>query len=59
MVKLLNQPLSSFDFCSAGEDNSPSENLGQVVFGERIRASPFKVKAVPVQDSWSGMALII
>jgi len=32
-----------FDFCSAGEDNAPSENLGQVVFGERIRASPYKI----------------
>ena len=33
-----------FDFCQASdEDNSPSENLGQVVFGERIRASPYKV----------------
>ena len=35
--------LFSFDFCSAGEENAPSENLGQVVFGERIRASPYKV----------------
>ena len=35
--------LFSFDFCSAGEENGPSENLGQVVFGERIRASPYKV----------------
>jgi transmembrane 9 superfamily member 2/4 len=33
-----------FDFCQASDDErSPSENLGQVVFGERIRPSPFKV----------------
>lgn len=33
-----------FDFCQAGEDEkSPSENLGQVVFGERIRPSPYKL----------------
>lgn len=29
-----------FDFCLADEEsNSPVENLGQVVFGERIRPS--------------------
>lgn len=33
-----------FDFCQSGEDEkSPSENLGQVVFGERIRTSPYKL----------------
>ncbi|XP_050389902.1 transmembrane 9 superfamily member 2 [Patella vulgata] len=31
-----------YDFCSSGNDNSPVENLGQVVFGERIRPSPYK-----------------
>ncbi|XP_071838506.1 transmembrane 9 superfamily member 2-like [Apostichopus japonicus] len=32
-----------YDFCQAGdEDQSPAENLGQVVFGERIRPSPYK-----------------
>ncbi len=40
----------SFDFCEPGEDaNHPkegvkvSENLGQILLGERIRTSPFKV----------------
>ena len=34
----------SFDFCEDEDpkDHSPSENLGQVVFGERIRPSPYK-----------------
>lgn len=42
---------SHFDFCQASEEaNSPSENLGQVVFGERIRASPYKLSFLnPVQ----------
>ncbi|XP_018569318.1 transmembrane 9 superfamily member 2 [Anoplophora glabripennis] len=34
-----------FDFCSPDDDSkSPVENLGQVVFGERIRPSPYKIK---------------
>ncbi|XP_034245465.1 transmembrane 9 superfamily member 2 [Thrips palmi] len=34
-----------FDFClSKDESDSPVENLGQVVFGERIRPSPYKIK---------------
>ncbi|XP_014233286.1 transmembrane 9 superfamily member 2 isoform X1 [Trichogramma pretiosum] len=33
-----------FDFCKADETNSPAENLGQVIFGERIRNSPYKIK---------------
>lgn len=34
-----------FDLCSDVEDDhSPVENLGQVVFGERIRPSPYKLK---------------
>lgn len=34
-----------FDFCiSDDESKSPAENLGQVVFGERIRPSPYKVQ---------------
>ncbi|XP_076749997.1 transmembrane 9 superfamily protein member 2 isoform X1 [Xylocopa sonorina] len=33
-----------FDFCiSEDESQSPVENLGQVVFGERIRPSPYKL----------------
>lgn len=33
----------SFDFCVGSEDESPVENLGQVLFGERIRPSPYEV----------------
>lgn len=33
-----------FDFCPAEESNSPAENLGQVVFGERIRPSAYDIK---------------
>ena len=36
----------SFDFCQAADnssDSDPVENLGQVVFGERLRASPYEV----------------
>lgn len=32
-----------FDFCPTDETQSPVENLGQVVFGERIRPSPYKL----------------
>jgi len=32
-----------FDFCVTDESHSPAENLGQVVFGERIRPSPYKL----------------
>ena len=35
----------SFDFCLANaEKSAPAENLGQVVFGERIRPSPYNIK---------------
>ncbi|XP_051159040.1 transmembrane 9 superfamily member 2 isoform X2 [Leptopilina boulardi] len=33
-----------FDFCASDESLSPVENLGQVVFGERIRPSPYKLE---------------
>ena len=33
----------SFDFCGITDEKSPVENLGQVLFGERIRPSPYKV----------------
>lgn len=33
-----------FDFCPIDESNSPVENLGQVVFGERIRPGPYKIE---------------
>lgn len=29
-----------FDFCKSNQDSAPSENLGQIVFGERIESSP-------------------
>ena len=35
---------ASFDFCQSVEGNAPSENLGQVVFGERIRSSPYEIE---------------
>uniref|UniRef100_A0AAY4CPL7 Transmembrane 9 superfamily member n=1 Tax=Denticeps clupeoides TaxID=299321 RepID=A0AAY4CPL7_9TELE len=31
-----------FDFCQDAEEKRPSENLGQVLFGERIETSPYK-----------------
>jgi hypothetical protein len=34
------------------EGNSPVENLGQVVFGERIRPSPYKVKCCFIKLSY-------
>ncbi|XP_056137240.1 transmembrane 9 superfamily member 2 isoform X2 [Lampris incognitus] len=43
-----------FDFCKDAEEKRPSENLGQVLFGERIETSPYKfnfnqeVKCKPV-----------
>ncbi|XP_068150761.1 transmembrane 9 superfamily member 2-like [Drosophila tropicalis] len=33
-----------FDFCLGKEENSPVENLGQVVFGERIRPGPYNIQ---------------
>ncbi|KAI6226870.1 Transmembrane 9 superfamily member [Aphelenchoides besseyi] len=33
----------SFDFCVGSEADSPVENLGQVLFGERIRPSPYQI----------------
>ncbi|CAG9766038.1 unnamed protein product [Ceutorhynchus assimilis] len=33
-----------FDFCLADDEKSPVENLGQVVLGERIRPSPYKIE---------------
>ncbi|KAF7997992.1 hypothetical protein HCN44_009390 [Aphidius gifuensis] len=33
-----------FDFCMSEDKESPVENLGQVVFGERIRPSPYKLE---------------
>lgn len=33
-----------FDFCRVENGDSPAENLGQVVFGERIRPGPYKIE---------------
>ncbi|XP_047698990.1 transmembrane 9 superfamily member 2-like isoform X1 [Prionailurus viverrinus] len=33
---------NTFDFCKDSERRNPSENLGQVLFGERIASSPYK-----------------
>ncbi|XP_068596152.1 transmembrane 9 superfamily protein member 5 isoform X3 [Brachionichthys hirsutus] len=33
-----------FDFCKDPTERRPSENLGQVLFGERIESSPYKFK---------------
>ncbi|KAJ8379217.1 hypothetical protein AAFF_G00223290 [Aldrovandia affinis] len=33
---------TAFDFCSIESEKRPSENLGQVLFGERIEPSPYK-----------------
>ncbi|XP_072267780.1 transmembrane 9 superfamily member 2 [Pyxicephalus adspersus] len=35
---------TAFDFCPSKEGKRPSENLGQVLFGERIEPSPYKFK---------------
>ncbi|XP_050438800.1 transmembrane 9 superfamily member 2 [Adelges cooleyi] len=32
-----------FDFCTSDESKSPTENLGQVLFGERIRPSKYEI----------------
>ena len=48
---------SKFDFCPLPDnsaDRDPSENLGQVLFGERLRASAYQVShthSCTVQDS--------
>lgn len=34
---------SYFDFCESTEIKHPTENLGQVVFGERITSSPYNI----------------
>uniref|UniRef100_A0AAR2KGK5 Transmembrane 9 superfamily member n=1 Tax=Pygocentrus nattereri TaxID=42514 RepID=A0AAR2KGK5_PYGNA len=33
---------TAFDFCTVDAEKRPSENLGQVLFGERIEPSPYK-----------------
>lgn len=43
IIKYLIYKNLSFGFCVGSENESPVENLGQVIFGERIRPSPYKV----------------
>ncbi|XP_065316512.1 transmembrane 9 superfamily member 2-like isoform X2 [Gordionus sp. m RMFG-2023] len=41
-----------FDFCLSDESKSPSENLGQIFLGDRIRPSPYEVyflKDLPIK----------
>lgn len=42
----------SFDFCTVEDEQSPVENLGQVVFGERIRPSLYKVVAIRSKNNF-------
>lgn len=39
-----------FDFCTSDESKSPTENLGQVLFGERIRPSGYNVSFLNNED---------
>src|SRR6266487_1546192 len=41
---------SHFDFCQADNEDSPVENLGQVVFGERIRPSTYNVSFLQQEE---------
>ncbi|CAG2171155.1 unnamed protein product, partial [Oppiella nova] len=42
---------SHFDFCQTPDtSDSPVENLGQVVFGERIRSSPYNISFLRQQE---------
>uniref|UniRef100_A0A673GYV5 Transmembrane 9 superfamily member n=1 Tax=Sinocyclocheilus rhinocerous TaxID=307959 RepID=A0A673GYV5_9TELE len=38
----VNVHIKAFDFCADQSEKRPSENLGQVLFGERIEPSPYK-----------------
>ncbi|RCN26664.1 hypothetical protein ANCCAN_27609 [Ancylostoma caninum] len=40
----------SFDFCVGSEEESPVENLGQVLFGERIRPSRYQISFLQSQS---------
>lgn len=42
-VSVIPYEYSHFDFCQADTEESPVENLGQVLFGERIRGSPYNM----------------
>uniref|UniRef100_A0A6Q2Y6P6 Transmembrane 9 superfamily member n=1 Tax=Esox lucius TaxID=8010 RepID=A0A6Q2Y6P6_ESOLU len=40
----------AFDFCTIDSEKRPSENLGQVLFGERIEPSPYKFEFKKKQE---------
>uniref|UniRef100_A0A673UT92 Transmembrane 9 superfamily member n=2 Tax=Suricata suricatta TaxID=37032 RepID=A0A673UT92_SURSU len=42
MESILTYEYNIFDFCEHSGKRNPSENLGQVLFGERISSSPYK-----------------
>lgn len=48
-----------FDFCPIDEANSPVENLGQVVFGERIRPGPYKIDFLEQKNLREGLHSIL
>lgn len=41
---------SYFDFCQSDSQEWPVENLGQIVFGERIRPSPYEISFLKNQS---------
>lgn len=41
-----------FDFCQDTKERRPSENLGQVLFGERIESSPYKVGNISIYTAF-------
>lgn len=42
-IQVIPYEYNHFDFCQVSDEESPVENLGQVVFGERIRPSPYNI----------------
>ena len=38
--------VSRFDLCQTASKDAMGENLGQLVFGERIQSSPYEVSRV-------------
>lgn len=48
-----------FDFCKDAKEKRPSENLGQVLFGERIESSPYKVSVCVYWLMWTGLFHVI
>uniref|UniRef100_A0A452HDF8 Transmembrane 9 superfamily member n=1 Tax=Gopherus agassizii TaxID=38772 RepID=A0A452HDF8_9SAUR len=42
----------AFDFCQDEIEKRPSENLGQILFGERIASSPYKENDIKWASRW-------